>query len=75
MRRVVVRRQRVRHGIVNPQPNVGEAHARHVLAKRHTLAPSTRHTRLRLGIRCAQILRDQLDGLQVEHVGQLPRNL
>ena len=75
MRRVVMRRQRVRHGVVDAQTDVGEAHACNILAKRRALAAGARLARLRLGVRRAQILRDQLDSLQVEHVGQLPSAL
>ena len=61
--------------MIDAQADVGEAHAGDVLAKRHALAAGARLARLRLGVCRAQVLRDQLDGLQMEHVGQLPRAL
>ena len=75
MRRVVVRRKRVRHGVVDAQAHVGEAHAGDVLGERHAFTAARGHAAFRFGHRVAQVLRDELDRLQVEHVGKLPRAL
>ena len=54
----------VGHGVHDAQADVGEAHARDVLAQGHALAAlgGVLH-------RAAQVGGDQADGLQVEHVG------
>ena len=72
MRGVVVSGQGVSHGVVDAQANIGEAHAGDILAKSHALAAGAGLTGLGLGDGVAQVLADQLNGLKVEHVGELP---
>lgn len=63
VRRVVVRRKRVRHGVVDAQTYVGEAHTGDVLGERHAFAAACGHAAFRFGHRVAQVLRDELDRL------------
>ena len=63
MRRVVVCRKRVRHGVVDAQTHVGEAHAGDVLGERHAFTAARGHAAFRFGHRVAQVLRDELDCL------------
>ena len=72
VRGVVVSRQGVSHGVVDAQANVGEAHAGDILTKSHALTAGAGLAGLGLGDGVAQVLADQLDGLKVEHVGELP---
>ena len=75
VRGVVVSGQGVSHGVVDAQANVGEAHAGDILAKSHALAAGAGLTGLGLGDGVAQVLADQLNGLKVEHIGELPSAL
>ena len=61
---VVQCRQAVSHAVHDAQTHIGEAHASNVLAQGHAL-PAFR------GIlhSAPQVLADQADGLQVEHIG------
>ena len=63
MRGVVQSRQTVCHAVDNAQANIGETHAGNVLTQSHALAPlrGVLHS-------AAQVLGDQLDGFQVEHI-------
>ena len=72
VRGVIVSRQGVSHGVVDAQANVGEAHAGDILTKSHALTAGAGLAGLGLGDGVAQVLADQLDGLKVEHVGELP---
>ena len=72
MRGVKVGRQGVGHGVVHAQANVGEAHAGDVLGKRHALAAGAGNAALGFRHGVAQVLGDELDGLEVEHVRHLP---
>ena len=75
VRGVVVSRQGVSHGVVDAQTNVGEAHAGDILTKSHALTAGAGLAGLGLGDGVAQVFADQLDGLKVEHVGELPGTL
>ena len=59
--------QAVSHGVDNAQAHIGEAHAGNVLAQGHAL-PALGS----VGHSAPQGLGDDLNGLQVEHIGQLP---
>ena len=75
VRGVVVSGQGVSHGVIDAQANIGEAHAGDILTKSHALAAGAGLTGLGLGDRVAQVLADQLNGLKVEHIGELPSAL
>ena len=75
VRGVVVSGQGVSHGVIDAQANVREAHAGDILTKSHALAAGAGLAGLGLGNGVAQVLADQLDGLKVEHVGELPSAL
>ena len=64
MRGVIQGRQAVCHGVNNAQTHIGEAHTGDILAQSHTLAAL-------LGVldSTTQVLADQLDGFQMEHIG------
>ena len=64
MRGVVQSRQTVCHAVDNAQANIGETHAGNVLTQSHAFAPfrGVLHS-------AAQALADQLDGFQMEHIG------
>ena len=62
----------MRHGVVDAQADVGEAHAGDVLGERHAFTAGAGNAALGLGHGVAQVLGDELDGLEVEHVGHLP---
>ncbi len=64
MRGVVQGRQAVCHGVHDAQTDIGEAHTGNVFAQSHTLAAFR-------GILhgTTQVLADELDGLEVEHIG------
>ena len=61
---VIQGRQAVCHGVHDAQTHVGEAHTGNVLAQSHALAAlrGVLHS-------AAQALADQLDGFQMEHIG------
>ena len=62
--------QGVGHGVGYAQTHVGKAHAGYILAQGHALPAF-----LCTGNGIAEICGDELDGLQVEHVGHLPGSL
>ena len=67
VRRVVKSAERMRHTVYQAKPNVGKSHPRHILAERHSFP--------RAGVsgnRAAQRAGDDLDGLEVQSIGQSP---
>ena len=67
MRNVVIGGKGVGHSVVDAKANVGEAHAGHILAKSHLFAA--------FGFivdGAAKVVRNDLNGFDVEHVGEFP---
>ena len=58
------------HGVHDAQAHIGEAHAGHILAQSHALT-----TLVGVSNGTAQAIRDDLDGLDVEHIAHFPCTL